>query len=312
MACHATNARHDPTNTRDIRDAFIRAVRRRWRLIRGVVRRAVGYERDALGLSTNERITLPEPYDLPQSDDKALVDQFTRDLRGWLEDNVLETTQFGTIRQGQHWTGQFVRDAYKRGWSNAEGRLMQQGVSLVATPDEAIGNLGVPREQLRRLYTRAFENLRDITDDTAQTIRRELTKGLAAGENPRRMADRLSKELDKIQKQRLETLARSEVINSYGDAALDSFENNNVSTAVHGEWGATDDAQTCAFCRAMGGTVFRTSELRGNTLVFFRSQTYRLGFPAHANGRCAPYPAIDADADALAPLDERVPGTIVS
>lgn len=312
MSCAATNARRDPTNTRDIRDAFVRAIRRRWRRIRGVVRRAVGYDADVLELAQQEKIDAPEPYDFPRSDEKALIDQFIEDLRGWLTAGVLEQTGLGTIRAGNHWTGQFVRAAYERGWQNTDGRLMQQGVSMTATPPEAIGDLGVPQQQLKKLYTRAFENLRTVTDDTADVIRRELTTGMAAGESPRKMADRLSGELQNIQRQRLETLARTEVIHSYGEAALDRMQDAGVDAAMHGEWGATDDSRTCPFCRAMDGVVFRVSELRGTTAVTFRGQTYRLGFPAHPNGRCAPIPAVGVDVGALAPLAERAPGTVLT
>jgi SPP1 gp7 family putative phage head morphogenesis protein len=164
---------------------------------------------------------------------------------------------------------------------------------------------------LRDLYERTYQNLRGITDDMADIIRTELTEGFAAGENPRKIADRLTDKVSNLQKTRAETLARTEVINAHSEATLDEYENAGVDVVGHGDWQATQDTRTCPFCRRISGERFTLDELRGDTAVEFRGQVYRLSPPSHPNGRCAILPAVGFDGD-LPPLSERVPGEIVS
>jgi len=76
----------------------------------------------------------------------------------------------------------------------------------------------------------------------------------------------------------------------------------------HGDWQATPDNRTCAFCRRLSGATLSFDEMQ-NTRVRFRGQVYRLQPPSHSNGRCAILPSLGVDSDELPPLEERVPGT---
>lgn len=311
MACTAHNLsqRNDPSKTLELRQRFLQDIRGRFRRVSGVIRRTVGYENDAFGLAENEKIDGTEAYDFPT--DRQQIDEFIRDLKEWVQEGILEPANFSEVREGEHWTGEYIRNAYVIGSNVATGRLYQEGVSMENPPDAELLNRPVSVKTLRDLYARTYENLKDITDDMADTIRQEVTQGFAEGENPRKIARRLTDEVKGIQRNRAETLARTEVINAHAEASFDTYERAGVDVVGHGEWQTAGDTDVCPFCRRLGGEVFRISEWRGNHTVVFRGQTYRLGFPAHPNGRCSPLPVI-GDVDDLAPLRERVPGQLVT
>jgi len=255
------------------------------------------------------KIEAPDPYDFPT--DREKLNAFIEDLKQWLRDEILEPANFSELRQGEHWTGEYVSNAYVIGRNVAVRRLRQEGISADEWALEELTQTRTSLESLRQLYSRTYENLRDITEDTADVIREELTKGFAQGESPTKIARRITKEVKTIQRTRAETLARTEVINTATDATLDEYQTQGVDTVGHGEWMTAMDTDVCPFCRRLSGEKFRISEVRGDTAVLFRGQTYRLGFPAHPNGRCVPTPVIGFTGE-LEPLEDRVPGQIVT
>lgn len=291
----------DPTNTLAIRRDFLAEVRRRFRRLRGLVRRTVGYENDALrlkqeasGVSFNAEAQ--ETFNF--ATDQGRVDAFRRWLANAVRDEVLEVVNRPI--EGEHWTGAYIQSAYEKGWQNAEGRLMQNGVAIGGVTEEVF-DLPIPKRQVRRLYTRTYENLRDITEDTAPRVARELSRGLVEGENPRKIARRLTSEIEAIQRTRAETLARTEIVNSYSEATLDRYEAAGVDTVSHGEWSTAGDARVCPICIALEGREFRVPEMREGTFQFDAAGddvadslagTYQIKPPAHPNCRCTILPVI--------------------
>jgi SPP1 gp7 family putative phage head morphogenesis protein len=310
QACHATNlsVRDDPTKTLEIRQNFLQDIRGRFRRVSGVIRRTIGYENDAFDLAENE-IDAPGAYDFPT--DQGKINAFIEDLRDWLNNEILEPANFAELRNGEHWTSEYITNAYVIGRNVAAGRLMQAGVDATAPDIQELTQTRTSLKSLRDLWTRTFENLQDITDDMADTIRQELTQGFAQGENPSKIARRITDEVKGIQRTRAETLARTEVINAATDATFDEYEKAGVDMVGHGEWTTAMDEDVCAFCRRLNSEVFAISEYRANHTVEFRGQIYRLNFPAHPNGRCVPTPEVGFDGE-LAPLQDRVPGTLLS
>jgi len=221
-------------------------------------------------------------------------------FRTVLEDEVLDPVPLEEIEAGEHWTGEFLRTGYLRAWQQATGRLQEEGVDVATDSIEAVIQLPVPRRQLRDLYRRAYSNLEDITSSMAQTVREELTEGLAAGENPRDMARRLNEELEDITHSRLRTLARTEVINSHTTATLDRYERAGADTVQHGEWADADDDDVCPICSALDGREYSIDEMRSGTFTFepgadqpdYLGGEYPIRPPAHPNCRCSILPVI--------------------
>jgi SPP1 gp7 family putative phage head morphogenesis protein len=304
MACAQTanaTASGDPTNTRQFREAFIDELRRRLERMRDLVRRTVGTENDALSLSANA-----DPAEAFEFDsDAGRIEQFYRWFRQAIRDEVLEPVT--RPEDGAHWTAEFVRRAYLIGWNQATGRLFQQGASIDNPDDEDVLNLPIPQAQLRQLYTRTFENLEGITTDAADRLREELTVGLDRGENPRKIARRLTGELDSITRTRTDVLARTEIINSHSTAALDRYEDAGVDVVSHGEWTTAGDDRVCPICEALEGRAFTIAEMRDTSFEMEGvSFAVRLRPPAHPNGRCTILPAVGADPPAT-PLQDRLP-----
>lgn len=307
--CMRANARQsgDPTNTLSIRQALIRELARRMRRIRGLVRTTVGYENDALNLSANAGPK--EAFEF--TTDQAKTQAFYTWLANVIREELLDAGPRQAIKQGDHFTAEFIRRAYEQGWTQAAGLLMQQGASIDRVGEgsgvDVVFNLPVPREQLKQLYTRTYEQLEGVSEDAAAVLRDELTRGLDKGENPRKIADRLTKELRTIEHTRLRTIARTEIINSHSTGALDRYERAGTDVVSHGEWATADDDRVCAICEALEGRSFTIGEMRDTDFemdgVGFR---VRLRPPAHPNGRCTIIPAVGVDPPET-PLAERLP-----
>jgi len=294
----------DPSNTHSIQRAFLRDLQRRFRELRGLLRRTVGYENDALRLSPNadERGV----FDFPTDEGKARA--FVRQLRQWLSELFgLGQTPID-VQNARHWTAEYLRDAYVTGVQTAQGRLMQLGASVTASEPSEIVQRPTAVRQLRDLYTRTFENLQNITDDAARTIRTELTDGVRQGKNPRDLAATLNDEIQDLSRSRAATLARTEVINSHATAQLEEYQREGVDRVSHTSRLTAQDAQVCPWCRRLEDVPFTIEEFQ-NTAARWRGQTWRVGVPGHPNCRCSPMPELGIDLDDS--LEERVPGTII-
>jgi SPP1 gp7 family putative phage head morphogenesis protein len=295
----------DPSSTHGLQRALLRDLQRRLREVRGAIRRTVGYENDALELSGNADAT--EAYDFPTEENRFRA--FLRDLRGWLREALVgDGTSEVQVRNGNHWLSEYVREAYQVGIDTGQSRLLQAGVNVTSDDPEDMLRRPISQRQLADLYSRSFENLMAVTEDAAQSLRERLTAGLSEGKNPRKLASDLNKELQTIERSRLATIARTEIINSHSEAALNTYEQHGTDVVGHAARLTAKDTSVCAFCRALDGIPFTLSEFQSVT-VQWGSQTRRVGVPAHPNGRCSPVPEIGLSEDDLAPLRERLPAS---
>lgn len=294
----------DASNTHHLQMSLFRDISNRLREVRGAIRRTVA-ENDALQLQSNADDV--DSYDFPTEDGRERA--FLADLRDWLRGELLgDQTGSTTIQNGNHWLAEYVREAYQVGASAAEGRLLQAGVSLTPSDPKDLLRRPIAQQQLAELYARSFENLQDITDQAAQTLREALTGAVAAGKNPRTVARELNDELQSVERSRLLTLARTEIIRSHAQGALSVYEDVNATVVSHASRLTAKDASVCAFCRALDDVPFTLSEFQ-NVTVQWGSQTRRIGVPAHPNCRCSPMPEIGLDNTSLDSLADRIPNT---
>jgi len=214
-----------------------------------------------------------------------------------------------SVQNAEHFSAEFLRNAYVTGVQTAQGRLMSQGVSLTSATPQEILNRPISVRQLQQIYTRTYENLKDITDEMAETISRELTTAIRDGENPRKVADRLTEKIRTLQNTRATTLARTEIIRSHAQASLTEYEENGAEVVQHTARMTAKDARVCPFCRALDDIPFTLDEFQ-SVAVRWGSQVMRVGIPSHPNDRCSPVPKIGVSAEDLEPLEERIPDTI--
>lgn len=101
-----------------------------------------------------------------------------------------------------------------------------------------------------------------LADETYSVILRELTRGVAAGDNPRQMAERMVDRAENhwnFGRTRAETIARTETLDAYREAA-------RVSQDLHADvlagwvWIAHLGPRTCRSCLALHGEFFTLAD----------------------------------------------------
>jgi len=295
----------DPT--KELREEFLRAIRRRFRKVRGLVRRWVGYEEDVFGLRADGGQPAPDDLggDAPQvfrfQTDRENVAAFLEWLGRTVEKEILVPSDPRDAASGDHWTGQFLRASFAQGWKQGRARLRQAGVAVGPEPptDEIFSRI-VPREALAEIYTRTYENLESVTADIADAVRETLTDALAEGVNPREAARRLTDEIESIQKNRAEVLARTEIIHAYTESTISRYREAGVDTVQHGEFTDSDDARVCPICEQLDGVEIPLATIDEATFEFEPPEgvpdslagTYGVKPPIHPNGRCVLLPVI--------------------
>jgi SPP1 gp7 family putative phage head morphogenesis protein len=260
----------------------------RFRALKGAIRHAI-VDQDALGLrdrpENQAEPTPPGSQAFAFSRDPLKVDEFM----GWLEEQeqkgVLETIQSDERQLGRAkapaWTDTYVQSAYRQGVER--GRQELQGAGYQAMDIEEQGGIDAAMtapfhaDRLGLMYTRAFNGLKGITFQMNQEISRELTEGLARGENPLEMARRLNKRVD-VSLSRARTLARTETIRAHHVATIQEYKNWGAEgVQVQAEWHTAGDARVCERCRALQGRVYHLDEIEEM-------------IPLHPNCRCIALP----------------------
>ncbi len=290
----------DPTATKSLRESEFRpALTRRFRALKGAIRATVGYEYDFFDLredaqaevtaSASERertheliaeaddIAPVDETDFETKRDEGAIPAFNAWLSKQIAEGVLEVASGPTVRAGGHYTGAYIRAAAKRGWDDGSRRLARAGAESDVL--EASFDLPLPQRQLRELYTQAYSDLQGITENLEDEIREELTRGLVAGENPRKIARRLNKRVD-VAITWAENLARTKVIESYNEEALTRYEEYGVEgVAAEVEHLTAGDNRVCVVCRSLAGSTYTIDDARGR-------------IPVHKNCRCTWIPVV--------------------
>lgn len=307
MTCHA-HLQEDPTNTEGIRQNFLNAVRRRFRALRGHIRRLVGYEHDAFEIATDGGSDIPD--DIPDGADdifrfpttEGKLAAFRDWIDDWSRDNILQPVSGQELSDGQHWTATFVRAAYVRGYEQAGERLQNAGLDTGDPDGSVVFNLPTPRRQLRELYTRSFRNLQGITADMGKKISQALAEDIDKGLNPRETARRITKEVRGIQRTRAEVLARTETINSYTTATIRRYEQSGVESVMgKAEWQTAEDERVCPICETLNRSEFLLERVKNDTFDFEAGEDepdslsgeYPLRPPVHPNCRCVLLPVVN-------------------
>lgn len=135
--------------------------------------------------------------------------------------------------------------------------------------------------QFGRPSIRAFDLLagrdywfKGMTADAVLAVRRRLLAGLALGQGPREVARSIELGLRDVSRNRAQVIARSEMIDAYRSAAINTYQEN--SDVVRGWiWRTAEDERTCPLCRPMDGKKFTLS-------TPFESK--------HPQDRCTPIP----------------------
>lgn len=228
------NEKQDLTRTTSLhRREFFPALMSRFRALRGAIRTTVGYENDALQLRQRGSATAAADDVQPAqtflfTTDAEAQDEFMRWLDLQLDRGILERTDRGRVRRGEHWTARYDTAAYQRGLDDAATRLQVSGVVVTEASLEGAFNLPIHQDTLEDIYTRTYDELDGITSDVADVVRRELATAIERGENPDKVARRLTGSVSDMDRSRAQTLSRTEISNAYNTGAAKRYERYGI------------------------------------------------------------------------------------
>lgn len=285
LSVYAKSDRRDPTRTLTLRRQFSASAYKRFRKLKGVIRKAV-IEQDSLGLRPDTFMEVTPPgrkaFDFSRSADK--VQAFMDWLNQQQEMGVLEIILMPQIGQAteQPWTSQYIYTAYKKGIDRANSELIRAGYNIPNIEEQGgldtIFSQPIHMERVGLLYTRTFQELKGITQAMDQQISRVLAQGLADGLNPNKMAELINDRVDKIGITRARTLARTETIRAHHMGMVQEYKNWGVEgVKVKAEWVTAGDSRVCEQCASLEGQIYTIERIEGM-------------IPYHPNCRCISIP----------------------
>lgn len=188
----------------------------------------------------------------------------------------------------------FIKQAHAKGmgrsFDDAKGKKRKrwkpgEGAFYAGSKNEFLrSSFGQPEtiDKVKLLAARTFADVKNLTSHVRTKLGRVLVDGVAQGQNPRKVAATMVKEL-KIGKARAETIARTEIVRAHAEGQLDALEKLGVkSVGAKVEWLVTEDEKLCPLCEELEGKVFKIAKARGL-------------LPRHPNCRCAWAPHFPED-----------------
>lgn len=297
MTAHTRANRHDPTRTTHLRNQFSREMRKRFRALRGMIRKAI-IDQDVFGLQAN---VLPGRREFFFARSGEKVGAFMAWLEEAAQQNILEVTDIQRVGESVDaaWSNKYIKDSYQRGVIRANQEMRSVGYNVPSIDRqggiEAVMNGPIHVDAVGGLYTRTFSDLKGITQNMDAQISRVLSRGMADGDNPRLLAKKLTRTIsgpvgdlgltDTLGRfipaeRRSQMLARTETIRAHHIATIKEYKNWEVEgVRVRAEWQTAGDDRVCEECEEMEGETFDLDKAE-NLL------------PRHPHCRCIALPVI--------------------
>jgi len=295
-----------------IRDAFVRELNARFRKLRATIVEAI-VDRDVLGLIEEHSslvlffqstpmlrnlVSLPAKAFAFDTDPNK-VEGFMSWLRQEMDEGILGIRRgpSGNVVMSDRWSDVYIEASYRRGVKRADTELAKKGIGERKT-DRAIESAfrsPIHADRVGLMYTRTFEELKNITDSAATMIRRSLSESIAEGRNPRQMARILLKRLDGVGAdismtdsmgrhmdalRRARIMARTETIRAHHVATINEYKSAGIEgVKIQAEWSTAGDDRVCPDCADLENRVFTLAEIEG--LI-----------PLHPQCRCVALPLL--------------------
>lgn len=266
----------DPTRTIVLRGQFVVQVNKRFRDLKGAINKLIIEDNILEPVKPTEYqpgitlIGLAAKYEYLRSDVK--VDQFMDWLKDQESQGILEIVQRpGGLRRGQSqaWTDTYIRSSYQKGIAQARADLRTAGAdipSFQSMPGGVAGVFNQPfhADRVALIYTRCFNEMEGITEAMNGHLSRELALGMAQGQSPYQIARRINERVDNIGIVRGRLIARTEIVQSHNEAALNEYERAEVEIGepVKVEWVAVMDDRTRTRHAEWNGKVYERSVAR--------------------------------------------------
>ena len=298
MTIYGANS-YDPTRTLTLRRAFERAMNKRFDKVARLMRQAI-VDRDVFGLMDIQANELPNPgaFNFPRKSQKIAA--FMEWIRVQMQNEILQVSNINTVGSSidAAWTNLYIADSYQRGLQRGRIELKHAGFTGIPSIEETGGidvsfNTPVNLDRVGTLYTRAFNDLKGITDAMDTQISRVLSEGMINGDNPRLLGRKLNKIItgrgetlgitDTLGrfipgKRRAQMLARTEVVRAHHLGTIQEYRNYGVEGVnVQAEWRTAGDNRVCDRCQSLEGNVYTLDEVEGM-------------IPVHPSCRCLALP----------------------
>ena len=260
--------KRDPSQTTMIRNRFVVDMNQRFRAIKTAIRGLVVTD-DAFGLVTSTPLAInveKQVWRFRTNPDKVT------EFRKWLTTQVDEKVLTTVTPSGKPWLSKYIESSYKkaqvRAYKDVYGELVDTPAGLKLTDDgRALGLSFAGPEETKRIeaiYSRAWNDVKGVTDTMHQKVSRTLSLGLANGQNPLTIARAMVKEIDGLERTRARVIARTEVIAAHAEGQLDAYDDLGIEkVTIIAEWQTAGDNRVCPECGLMEGTEMSIEEARG-------------------------------------------------
>jgi SPP1 gp7 family putative phage head morphogenesis protein len=201
----------DPTKTLSIRNRASKEIDKRFSKIRKFVRDSIFTG----GLITN--VVSPRQYEFVRDQDK--IKEFNRWLQIEIDKEILGIAE-GSIEPQDYWLNAHVGQGYAKGARKAR-IIAERGIrSLVGIPDYSPFANPAHIERAQLIYTRVFNDMKNVTDTMRGQMSRVLSDGILKGEHPRIVAKNMIGRVDAIGITRAKLIARTEIVESHNQASI--------------------------------------------------------------------------------------------
>lgn len=241
----------DATKTLTVRRRASKEVDRRFYKIKLAIRDVVNRES---GLIIVNR-------DFTFMRDPEKIAEFNRYLQDKINEEILFIEGGGAIED--HWLNVPISDGYIRGAKKSRLALERglKGVSKIPDYSPLVNPIHADRAEL--IFTRAFEDLKGVTDVMATQISRELSNGILLGKNPKVVARAMEDRVDKIGKTRAKLIARTEIVESHNRASITegSIISKETGVDIEYKWSTSIDGRERDTHHDRNGKVYGEDEV---------------------------------------------------
>ena len=134
----------------------------------------------------------------------------------------------------------------------------------IAGPGGVLGIFHQPfhSERVGLIYTRVFHELEGVTRAMDSQISETLSSGMIEGIGPEEMARRLNGRVDKIGLTRSKLIARTEMVETYNQAAVSEFARASsiIGEPIHVQWWTALDERVRSSHAVRHGKIFTQEE----------------------------------------------------
>lgn len=275
----------DPTRTLTLRRRFEGEARKRFRRVRGLVRDALT-EKDALGLKANDRPGAAREAQFDFRRDSEKVEAFMEWLNNRMSAEVLGVEGPARRNVGENaWASKYIASAYQQGMQRGRteiGKRTEAGFSQVGDDSDIQEAFQRPfhADRVGLIYTRAYRELRGITEAVDAQVSGILADGLAQGMNPNDIAQNINRSVSSIGEKRATVMARTEVIRAHHSATINTYREAGIDgVEIEAEWSTAGDTRVCARCASREGQVYSLDKAEGM-------------IPLHPQCRCVALPKV--------------------